>query len=208
MSISNPKQFWEGISKKENWRDYILPRNNFADFDKEGHAEAQRLFYFYDKNSIVIDYGCGIGRVAKYIAPQIKKFIGLDINPDFVAKARDYVKEKNVEFYTIDQFKDIEFADLVYSLMVLQHNDESNRKMIMDHIYRLLKKGGVVIINFPRFESNYYAETHFVHKFTLAEVEEYGSIFRQYRIMTGNLPNYEKEYDKNLDHEYFLMGIK
>ncbi|MCX6765902.1 MAG: class I SAM-dependent methyltransferase [Candidatus Moranbacteria bacterium] len=208
MSVKNPKEFWSKISNLENWRDYILPRNNFADFDKEGYAEAQRLFYFYDKSSVVVDYGCGIGRVAKYVAPRTKKFIGLDINPDFVVKARDYVKEENVEFYTIDQFKNIEFADLVYSLMVLQHNDADHRQLIISHIHLLLKKGGVAIINFPRFESDYYQENNFLHKFKREEVDNYGCIFSSCRIIEGNLPNYEKEFNNKISHEYFIIARK
>jgi len=71
-----------------------------------------------------------------------------------------------------------------------------------------MKEGGVCIINFPRHESNYYIETDFVHKFSLAEVEVYGRMFADYHVVQGNLPNYEKEFDRNINHEYFLIGIK
>jgi len=139
MTVKNPKSFWINISKKENWRDYILPRKKDEDFDYEGFLEAERLFYFFDKSQAVVDYGCGVGRVAKYVAPRTKNFIGIDINTGFVEKARRYVKSKNARFYTLDDFKEKAIADFVYSLMVLQHNDDKNRKNIMNNIYDRVK---------------------------------------------------------------------
>jgi len=206
MSVKNPKIFWQEISKKNNWKDYILPRKSPDDFDREGFLEMQRLLYFYDKNSIVVDYGCGIGRVAKYVAMNAKKVIGLDINDDFVEIARNYVKSPNAEFYCSDVFFEEKIADFVYCLMVLQHNDADNRKKIIRQINNLLKIKGTVVINFPRFESDYYKETMFVHKFKRDEVEEYGKFFTSYKIIEGNLPNYEKIFNKNISHEYFLIA--
>jgi len=52
--IQNPKSYWQNISNQPDWKSYILPRENDVDFDAEGLMEAQRLFYFFDKDSIVV----------------------------------------------------------------------------------------------------------------------------------------------------------
>lgn len=206
MSVKNPKEFWSNVSKHDDWKNYILPRKDDKDFDNEGMLEAERLFYFFDSSSTVLEYGCGIGRVVRYVAQRAKNVIGLDINPDFIKKAKKYVGMKNASFYASDEYSEKEVADLVYSLMVFQHNDSINRTKMIKHIHSLLKKEGIAIIQFPRVESDYYQETDFVHKFTKQEIEDYGKIFNRFRIVEGCLINYATEFNREIDHEYFLIA--
>jgi len=208
MSVNDPKKFWSEISQKREWRDYILPQRTLKNFEQEGQKEAERLYYFFDKNDVVIDYGCGIGRVTKFIADHAKKVIGLDINPDFIKKARNFCDKDNAEFYVSDEYSKEGVANFLYSLMVFQHNDKKNRYVILKHIIRLLKKGGTSIMQFPRFESDYYQEGDFVHKFTMKEIEEYAKEFSTYKIVEGNLVNYASEINRKVDHEYFLFARK
>lgn len=208
LSVNNPKKYWLEISKRKDWRDFILPRKTDKEFEEEGFIESQRLYYFCDNTDVVIDFGCGIGRVSKYVAPRVKKLIGLDISKDFVKKARRNVKFNNVNFYQSDKYKKKEDADFLYCLMVMQHNDDINREKIINQIRDLLKKGGKCLIQFPKKESNYYEESDFVHKFAKVEVSKYGKIFKSFNIIEGNLPNYASEIDYSKTHEYFLIAEK
>lgn len=208
MSLKNPKKFWASVSKQYNWLDYILPRNNLKEFYREGFLEAQRLYYFYDKNSTVIDYGCGIGRIIKSIYKDCEKAIGLDINKDFIIKAKKDTKANNLEFHTIDEYRTNEIADFIYCFMVMQHNDSKNRNKIINNIFNLLKNGGQVIIQFPNNFSDYYQESDFVHKFSLNEIKEYGKNFKSHKIIEGNLINYAKRVNVTINHEYFLIAKK
>lgn len=204
--IENPKSYWQNLSEQPEWKSYILPREKDADFDAEGFAEAQRLFYFFDRSSVVVDYGCGIGRVLKYVTERAGFTIGLDICKGFLDKASVVINGDRVIFYQADEYKEGNMADLVYSFMVLQHNDSPNREKIMAHILRILRPGKTAIVSFPRFESSYYEESSFVHKFTKEEVEAYGKLFSSYRIIEGNLPGYQKKADGV--NEYFLIAVK
>lgn len=208
MSLKNPKQFWPQIIKQSNWKDYILPNRTDKQFDHEGYIESQRLFYLINSESVIIDYGCGIGRVAKHISKRAKKVICLDINPEFIKKGKKYAKAKNIEFHLTEDFNQTNCAELIYSLMVLQHNSKNERKKIITSILRLLKPKGTFIANFPRYESDYYKETKFVHKFKKEEVEEIGKLFKSYQITIGNLPNYGAKFNQKIDHEYFLIAKK
>ena len=203
--IDNPKSYWQNISERAEWKDYILPRKNAADFDSEGFVEAQRLFYFFDNKSTVIDYGCGVGRVLKYVAERAGRVIGLDICQGFISKARP-LATGNVEFFPSDEFEERDIADLVYCLQVMEHNNSLNQKIIMGNILEILKDGGTCIVSFPRHESTYYEENETLHKFTRDEVEAFGKMFQSYRIMEGNLTGYEKKHDGN--NEYFLIAVK
>jgi len=204
MMISSPKAYWDGVSKRKEWMSYILPRRNEVDFDSEGFAEAQRLSYFFGAKSTVVDYGCGVGRVLKYVAERAGHVIGLDICEGFLDKAKAFVKADNVEFCQAGTYKEQEVADFVYCLMVMQHNDLKNREIIMSHIAELLKLGGTAIISFPRNESTYYQENETLHKFTKDEVSHFGDWFPSFRIIEGNLTGYAGAVEGN--NEYFLIG--
>lgn len=204
--IQNSKAYWDSVSEKPDYRDYILPRRTDTAFNNEGLMEAQRLFYFFDNKSTVIDYGCGIGRVLQYIAGRAGYVVGLDISSGFLQRAADLIKCNNVAFFQSDEYRKENIADFVYSLMVLQHNNEANRIDIITHIFKLLKHGGIAIINFPKLDSTYYHETETLHKFKFDEVIEYAQMFRGARIIEGNLAGYSKEIEGN--NEYFLIAVK
>jgi SAM-dependent methyltransferase len=204
--LPHPETFWQEVSARENWRDYILPRGSKDVLDAEGLEEASRLFYFFDSASTVVDYGCGIGRVLQYVAERAGHVVGLDISQNYLNRAKGFIKKNNVAFYQSGEYQKENVADLVYCLMVLQHNDQAHRGRIMGHIHTILKTGGTAVVNFPRYESAYYKEGTFIHKFKKEEVAALGSMFRSYRIIEGNLPNYEREYTGA--NEYFLIGVK
>ncbi len=71
---------------------------------------------------------------------------------------------------------------------------------------RALKKGGYFLANFPRRESPYYQESEFVHLFSRREVEAYGRLFRRFRVLEGNLVNYQQPWDPQVANEYFLIA--
>jgi SAM-dependent methyltransferase len=200
MTTDNPIAFWNKVSDYGNWREYILPKRTDQEFEDEGKEEANNISRFIKEDYTVLDYGCGIGRVLKYV--KAKRKIGLDISEKYLEIANN---DKTSEYYLVDKFN--EQVDFIYSLSVLQHNNEIERDKIIKSIVCLLKDGGRALISFAHIKSPNYIETEFVHKFTKKEVEEYGKHFTEYEIIEGNLVNYKdgKKCDYN---EYFLIGIK
>ncbi|WP_320033716.1 tetratricopeptide repeat protein [Halarcobacter sp.] len=79
-----------------------------------------------DENKIVLDYGCGIGRIAKELIKKTScKVIGLDISESMRKLATEYVDSSNFEAVSPEEFKrKIEAGerfDFAYSIWVLQH---------------------------------------------------------------------------------------
>lgn len=204
--VKHPKEFWKSIAEKKEWRDYILPRVNESDFDAEGFAEAQRLFYFFDKRSTVIDYGCGVARVLKYVAERAGRVIGLDVCDEFLDRARSIVAGNNIEFYPSDGFNEIGIADFAYCIMVMQNNTLEGQQKIIRHIWQLLMDNGMAIISFPRYESTYYREDEAFHKFHRQEVASLADGLFDYRIIEANLPGYAKRVEGL--NEYFMIATK
>ena len=67
----------------------------------------------YNKNDVIVDYGCGIGRYAPYFHP--KNYIGYDP----VEKAVELAKERNPEHVCTSNLP--EKADILLFFTVLQH---------------------------------------------------------------------------------------
>lgn len=196
---SNPREFWSDLSHKKNWIDYILPKRTDDEFWNEGKMEAKNIQDIAGEidTTFVIDYGCGIGRITKYFPH--KKIIGIDVCEEFIKKA-------GKGFSTIENFKEKEKATFIYCISVIQHNDEDNRKKIVDHIYSLLAKGGKCFINFPR-EKSLYVKTWFVHTFSEKEILELFSRFSKVELVKGNLARYGGKIVSG-HHETFVIATK
>jgi SAM-dependent methyltransferase len=74
-------------------------------------------------DEIVLDFGCGSGRIAYWIAPRVKEVIGLEVTPEMIELAEKNREAKNVRFLVYDgvHFPTLPgTVDLIISVGVLQ----------------------------------------------------------------------------------------
>jgi len=58
---------------------------------------------FIQGKKLVLDVGCGTGRVIPYLAPLVKKYIGIDVDKDCLKEAARYKKKyENVDIQELD----------------------------------------------------------------------------------------------------------
>jgi len=117
-------------------------KNNYIDvLQKMALAEVLEL----DGDEIVLDFGCGSGRMAYWIAPRVKKVIGLEITQEMIDLAEKNRPVENVEFVLYDG---VYFPvlpnpfDLILSVGVLQTMRGEMLRNTVFQLTKYLKKGG------------------------------------------------------------------
>jgi SAM-dependent methyltransferase len=96
-------------------------------------------------DEVVLDFGCGSGRFSYWIAPRVKKVLGLEITPEMVELAERNRDVENVEFMVYDgiHFPVFPFPfDLILSVGVLQTMRGEILKRIIFQLARYVKEGG------------------------------------------------------------------
>jgi SAM-dependent methyltransferase len=94
---------------------------------------------------VVLDFGCGTGRLSYWIAPRVKKVVGLEITPKMIQLAEKNRTSANVAFMLYDgvHFPAFPYTfDLILSVGVLQlMKGEILRKRVSE-LVEYLKIGG------------------------------------------------------------------
>jgi SAM-dependent methyltransferase len=96
-------------------------------------------------DEIALDFGCGSGRFSYWIAPRVKKVVGLEITPEMIELAETNRTAENVEFMVYDgvHFPVIPYSfDLVLSVGVFQTMKEHLLKQTLCSLTEYLKKDG------------------------------------------------------------------
>ncbi|MGZ3613048.1 MAG: class I SAM-dependent methyltransferase [Thermodesulfobacteriota bacterium] len=96
-------------------------------------------------DEVVLDFGCGSGRFSYWIAPKVKKVVGLEITPEMIDLAEESRTAENVEFKVYDGIHFPTFPypfDLILSVGVLQIFRGELLKNILSNLARYLKKEG------------------------------------------------------------------
>lgn len=109
-------------------------------------------------DDVMLEIGCGVGRVGKQLAPQVRRWIGCDVSENMLGHARQRLAGlKNVELVSISGYdlKPIADAsvDAVYCTVVFMHLQEWDRYAYVKEAYRILKPGGRFFCDNANIES-------------------------------------------------------
>lgn len=103
-------------------------------------------------DDVVLEIGCGIGRVGEVLAPLCKEWIGCDVSPNMLGHARERLSSMgNVRFVELSGFDLQPIAsasvDLVYCTVVFMHLDEWDRYNYILEACRVLRSGGRLFVD-------------------------------------------------------------
>jgi SAM-dependent methyltransferase len=108
-----------------------------------------------------IEYGCGLGRITRHLAPHFERTIGVDISAAHLKLARELAQADGVRgiewlhLDTLDRLSALPKADFIYSVIVLQHNPPPVIERILSTFARILKPGGVAYFQVPTYRADY-----------------------------------------------------
>jgi SAM-dependent methyltransferase len=153
-------RLWRPRSEDEA-RDLILTDADPEVFEASGRADADRLSRLVRDDAVVMDLGCGIGRVARYVAPRCRALWAVDASEAMLQRARR----------RLDGAGDVRFArcvgtrvpalpddsvDLAYSLLTLQHLEREDAFALLRDVRRIVRPGGHAFLTFPNILSEEY----------------------------------------------------
>lgn len=113
-----------------------------------------------DINS-AIDFGCGVGRLSIPLAKRCHHVLGVDISSTHLREARTNIQREEIDNLdlalvgSVDAIRELPEADLVFSLIVLQHNSPPVMLEILKALCSRVKGGGYLFIQTPTFRVDY-----------------------------------------------------
>ena len=96
------------------------------------------------KRDVILDYGCGIGRLSEYLAPDCKEIHGVDVSEKMILRARNEDGASNVQYhYAKDGHTHLPSAimDKAFTYWVLAHNSDEDALDSLAEMKRLMKTG-------------------------------------------------------------------
>lgn len=152
---------WTALTLEEAIYKITLDKD-IATFKMRGEGDCNKILPYVTRDSTVLDLGCGIGRVMLPLSAHVKEIHGVDISPDMIRFAREYLNGiGNVHLYPVNGVDLKGFPagkfDFVYSFITLQHI-MSKRALVNNlfEIKRVLKYGCKAYITFLDLKENWY----------------------------------------------------
>jgi SAM-dependent methyltransferase len=105
----------------------------------------------------VMDFGCGVGRLTLALAKEFRHVDAVDVSSSHLAVAREAIARQGVAnvtahlLETIDGVTRLPRVDLVYSVIVLQHNPPPVIHALFAGLLGRLEPGGVAVIQVPTY---------------------------------------------------------
>ena len=152
---SDYKSRWTAVSKTlSDARMSVAYTEDEQELDRSGAATTRFLLdnVGIGPDDVVLEIGCGVGRVAKHMARHCRRWIGSDVSPNMLRFAAENVGAlENVEFVELSGY-DLrpiasESIDVVYCTVVFPHLSQWDRYSYVEDAFRVLRSGGKLYVD-------------------------------------------------------------
>lgn len=189
------KKDWDEAAKTKYYRDYIAQGFNEEEaFRKSGESNTKWIKEFLNhygvdwKNKVVVELGCGAGRMTEFIAQNAKHVQAIDVSAEMLKRLHQRLGHiRKIETLCIIRdysvISDLS-VDLIISFLVFQHTPEDMVERLIQDGRRILKEGGYYFFQIPLASKHKCAPCNNANAldmvwWTLGEVEE---MARKYRF--------------------------
>ncbi|MEX3983367.1 class I SAM-dependent methyltransferase [Paraburkholderia sp. EG287A] len=173
--LAKVKQAWTHLGlTKPHWSVLVaeryLPENLEARLDefwessesdlRNIHAIAARHGFNLNRNTTVVEYGCGVGRVTTKLAQRFGRVHAYDISANHLHLAQEHAKQLGIDTIAFHECADqplaaLEKCDLFFSCIVFQHNPPPIIKELTRLALESLNVGGLAIFQIPTYAIDY-----------------------------------------------------
>jgi ubiquinone/menaquinone biosynthesis C-methylase UbiE len=152
---SDYKGVWTALSDSlSSAKRHVSGTEDEAVFESSGAGTTEFLLNNVGiaSSDVVLEIGCGVGRVGKHIAPRCRRWIGADVSPNMLKFAAERLQNfKNVEFVELsgNDLRPIpdNSIDLVYCTVVFMHLEGWDRYAYVEEAFRVLRAGGKLYVD-------------------------------------------------------------
>lgn len=166
MGMTQP--YWSVLTDRK----YLLENmgeNERKEFYSSGQRNCEAIVQTLIRNGIIenrdgaksldiTEIGCGTGRVTVHLERTFRKVAAVDVSAGNMEIASAAVQEGSVSFHLLRRLEDyggLPETDIVYSIMVLQHNVPPVIEYILDAMLASLREGGVAMFQVPTYREAY-----------------------------------------------------
>lgn len=138
---------------------------------ESGENDMVRLMAWLERNgvkpeslSVCLEFGCGTGRITRWLAKNFERVAACDVSEPHLKLAREHLDKtgcRNVELFltgTFGSLDELPPADLIFSVIVLQHNPPPLIAHILRKLLDALRPGGVAFFQVPTYARGYCFE--------------------------------------------------
>lgn len=168
------KRAWKKLGEEEPYFSVItheelktqnITKEVLSKFFLSGRAKTAEICASLERNDIgepenmhILELGCGCGRITKSLAERFGRVTAIDISEGNLKIAKEHVVSDNVEFILIrevEEYLKLPRADVIYSVIVLQHNCPPIIEYILNAMMDRLNPGGVFMFQVPTYLNGY-----------------------------------------------------
>ncbi|MBO0727854.1 MAG: class I SAM-dependent methyltransferase [Acidimicrobiaceae bacterium] len=152
-SLQNLSEFWDESARTDSVRS-IADSDDEASFETSGQEDAAAVMAISPENAVILEIGCGVGRIMQHLAPAVAEVHGIDISSEMIERGSKRMGHiPNAHFhlgngYDLGVFGD-EMFDVVFSWVVFQHLPKTVAYNYLTEVHRVLKPGGSFRLHVP-----------------------------------------------------------
>jgi ubiquinone/menaquinone biosynthesis C-methylase UbiE len=164
MSSQELGRFWDKVSEAWDW----IPSLNYKIEKFHKNEEKFILSFIENKDSRILDIGCGTGRILKLLAANgFTNLLGLDISSKMLCRCKERLGDR-VNLIQHDFRERLPFKSNLFDFALITGNtltgggDVDHANLVLKEVKRVLKNGGKLIIGsynakfLKNFVENYY----------------------------------------------------
>jgi cyclopropane fatty-acyl-phospholipid synthase-like methyltransferase len=205
------------------WNQILREERYSKDEPDEIVVNFATLLKMKNRKMRLLDLGCGAGRHMIYMAKQGFEAHGTDISKTGLNLAKERLRRQNLDIYLVKcDMKMLPYIgfcfDAVICFSAIYHQRLKGVKDTISEIQRILKKDGLLLVNFlskrtyiygkgAKVEENTFIrqegpERGVLHHFT--DIEEIRNLFKNFKIVDLRL--FEKEVEGKLTSRWILIA--